>query len=453
MRKNVRRRKLKEVCSLTHLLFLKAAVKAEQTILRKKADTIRMDVELKAKLEAIRRRTPRYLFRLWSNSEEETPNGGYVDLNTTTAVTPLAFSRGKGHKSAYDMTKEEFTKMAKCHLSTCDHIETEFSSWSASLTFILNKCPGVGTGGVKLASRSHENLHVSVIDTKWLWDTNQVFYAPLLDFLSPDDFGYPHEYLLHGVVQGRWYKAIPYSVLEASPGFTFSSDWYFRSDKVECAPLTKEAVDMARTAAELFGETWTLPMMLALLCCHKRQNELWRHGIDDSDLQMVMDGIQGLRIPQSWKKDRTITGHHVISSRNYNDTKQLARLMRALVKRSRRKSKDNPGDDEVSGDEESEYGEGAVEDSPPEIEPEDPQVESERTKQDETGPTDADAHEGMKVEEAAVPAKSQRKAGRKEKVAEETDRVKTDSVAKAAAKAIWQRRHGTGRLTKLKPAS
>ena len=140
MREYRPRSKLKQVRSSTHLFFLKATVKVGQTILRNKADTIKMDVELKAKLEAVRQRTPRYLFRLWSNSEDETPNGGYVDLNTTTAITPLAFSRGKGHRTVYDMTKEEFTRMAYCHLHTHEHIETEFSSWSASLTFILNKC-------------------------------------------------------------------------------------------------------------------------------------------------------------------------------------------------------------------------------------------------------------------------------------------------------------------------
>jgi hypothetical protein len=447
MRKYRRGRKLKEICSLTQLFFLKATVKVEQTILRNKTDTIKMDVELKAKLEAIRQRTPRYLFRLWSNSEEETPNGGYLDLNTTTAVTPLAFSRGKGHKSAYHMTKEEFTTMTKAHLDTRQDIETEFSSWSASLTFILNKCPGVGTGGVKLASRGHENLHVSVIDTKMLWATNQVFYAPLLGFLSPGDFGYPHEYLLHGVVQGSWYKATPYSVLQSSPGFGFSSSWYFHADAVECEPLTKEAVETARAAAELFGEKWTLPMMLAILSCQRREKDLWRYGVKEDDLNKVLDGIQGLRVPARWRKDKTITGH-IISSKNYSDTRQLTRLMRALI--GRRKPRDHPRcDDEVSGDEESEY-EDAVVESTLEIEPDEPDelpVESEATKEDEN--TGSGAQEEAKQAEVAVGVLSKR-SRRKGKVPEGTDRKETDSVATAAARAIWRRKYSTGRLTKLK---
>ena len=332
----------------------------------------------------------------------------------------------------------------------------------------------MGTGGVKLASRSHENLHVSVIDTRWLWGTNQVFYAPLLDFLRPGDFGYPHEYLLHGVVQGRWYKAVPYNVLESSPGFKFSSEWYFRSDEVECAPLTKEVVDVARITAKLFGETWILPVMLAIISCQKRENDLWRHGVDENDLQKVLDGIQGLRIPESWKRDKTITGH-IISTRNYSDTRQLTRLMRALVRRSSRKSRNIPRDDEVSGDDESVYGESAVDDGEPEIEPEDPQVPDAATNEDESA--DADAQEGAKpIEEAILdkPEKSQRQdevakegskvkvkseglvskwGGRKGKVSREPDRVEKDSDAKAAAKAIWKRRYGSGKLTKLKSAS
>ena len=63
-----------------------------------------------------------------SNCEDETPSGGYKDLNTTTAITPLAFSRGKGHTSAYHMTDEEFTELARSHLYTEQDIETEFSS-------------------------------------------------------------------------------------------------------------------------------------------------------------------------------------------------------------------------------------------------------------------------------------------------------------------------------------
>ncbi len=144
-----------------------------------------------------------------------------LEQNTTTAITPLAFHRRKGHASAYHMTDEEFIKNTRCHLNTCQHIETEFSScklpWvqyqlrlllivpncllgSASLSFVLNKCPGVGTGGQKLADRNHEKMHICILDTRMAWKTNQAFYAPLLDFMSPGHFNYPHEYLVHGCV-------------------------------------------------------------------------------------------------------------------------------------------------------------------------------------------------------------------------------------------------------------
>lgn len=395
-------------------------------------------------------------------------------MNTTTAITPLAFSRGKGHASAYHMTDEEFTKLAKCHLNTCDHIETEFSSWSASLSFVLNKCPGVGTAGLKLAKRNHEEMHICIIDTKMLWETNQAFYVPLLDFMSPGDFNYSHEYLVHGIIEGPWYKAIPYSVLESSPGFDFSSTWYFNYESVPVEPLTKEVVEMARTAGKLFGPYFTLPVMLAILSCKRRDDDLWRHGVDNEAVEKVLNELPNtFKIPESWKKDRTITGH-VISTRNYSDTKQMTRLMRAMVNHSKGKENVHSLDDE-SGDEESEYGEA------PEDEPE----ETERAEGD-SGETQAEgaADEADKVtldtkvdqrtqetaqEEQVADAITDEdsKAGKirggkskiplvKAKRKEDPQKMTTagkESEATSAAKAIWRRKYSKGSMRLQKALS
>ena len=87
-----------------------------------------MDKSTKAELEAVRKQTPRYLFRLWSYGKAaEPPTGEYAGLNTEMAITPLAFAKGKGHMSVYDMTREFFAEMVSRHLCVF-HIETEFSS-------------------------------------------------------------------------------------------------------------------------------------------------------------------------------------------------------------------------------------------------------------------------------------------------------------------------------------
>jgi hypothetical protein len=138
-----------------------------------------MDRSTKAKLEGIRKDIPRYRFRYWSDeTADQPPSGGYVGLNTTTAITPLAFARGKGHKSVYDMPKEEFTQLAYWHLDTSHDIETEFSSWATSPGFVLQRLPGITDGGRDYVSR--DGAYVSVIATEMLWETNQIFYVPLL---------------------------------------------------------------------------------------------------------------------------------------------------------------------------------------------------------------------------------------------------------------------------------
>ena len=144
---------------------------------------------------------------------------------------------------------------------------------------------------------------------------------------------------------------------------------------------------MARTAAKLFGGCFTLPVTLAILCCKRRDEDLWRHGVDEAAVEAVLTEFPNtFKLPESWKKDKTITGH-VISTRNYSDTKQMTRLMRAMVNRSKGKKNAHDQDDE-SGDEESEYGE-APEDEPEEAGSE--VVEPEEMKCEEGEPVDAQA--------------------------------------------------------------
>jgi hypothetical protein len=315
-------------------------------------------------------------------------------------------------------------------------------------------------------------MYICIIDTKMLWKTNQAFYVPLLDFMSPGDFNYSHEYLVHGVIEGSWYKAIPYSVLESSPGFSFSSNWYFNDESIPVEPLTEEAVEMARTAGKLFGGYFTLPMMLAILSCRRRDEALWRHRVDDEAVDKVLKALPStFKIPESWMKDRTITGH-VISTRNYSDTKQMTRLMRAMVNRSKGKRNVHDPDDQ-SGDEESEYGE-ATEEGPEEVEraegeTDDTQAEGAEKEVEQAvvgAEIDQRARESIKEEQVADTTTDQEsKAGKflsgkskiplaKEKTKDIPQKITTtekESEAKSAAKAIWRRRYtkGSMRLQKV----
>lgn len=76
-----------------------------------------MDKDTMQRLEHLRTRVPRYLFRAWNNTPKgaDRLSGGYKGLNTSDAITPLAFFRKKGHKSVYDLSKQAFTNMAASH--------------------------------------------------------------------------------------------------------------------------------------------------------------------------------------------------------------------------------------------------------------------------------------------------------------------------------------------------
>jgi hypothetical protein len=83
--------------------------------------------------------------------------------------------------------------------------------------------------------------------------------------------------------------------------------------------------------SEQCGDNFALPMTVAILCCRKRDRGLWSKGVRSKDLELVLKGIKGLKVPQSWKRLDKVTGHSIIPD-NLNDSKQLTRLIRALIK-------------------------------------------------------------------------------------------------------------------------
>ena len=79
------------------------------------------------------RRTPRYLFRTWNWA-----SGGNAALNTTKAITPLAFHKGIGRSSIHDYSRSELANLADKHYTHSVNVDTPFSSWSGSFAFVLS---------------------------------------------------------------------------------------------------------------------------------------------------------------------------------------------------------------------------------------------------------------------------------------------------------------------------
>ncbi|KAK3711229.1 hypothetical protein LTR37_009823 [Vermiconidia calcicola] len=291
-----------------------------------------MDSESKARLEQVRKCTPRYLFRAWNN----TPNigvrlsGGYEGLNTPSAITPLAFAAGYGHgrSCAYELTQEQFMDMVAAHLHECTYPETEFFSWAASPSFVVN----YGQGLVEDPSTddAHEilsNVHISIIDTHQLWETNQIFYLPKLYWSESGRCCYSEEYLAHGVIKGPGHRALP--LASFSPTFCNIGGYTCFSDTV---PFDDSFVKAARALARKYGSTFELPMTLACLSViGERGTPIMRELKADDQRTIVLDAIEGLEMPYGWRHDPTIMTD-IAYIEWCPDIEQFVLLMRNLAK-------------------------------------------------------------------------------------------------------------------------
>ena len=141
---------------------------------------------------------------------------------------------------------------------------------------------------------------------------------------------YCHEYLVHGVVRGPWYKAIPFAAFRTPLCINMYKSWHFAGGSVRCNYLNDEIIQIARHVGLQVGDNFALPMTLAYLCSGIREPELWMKGVESKDFALVAYGIKGLKVPASWKIAQTKTGY-AISSKNFSDTKQLTRLIEGLI--------------------------------------------------------------------------------------------------------------------------
>ncbi|KAK5129122.1 hypothetical protein LTR08_003892 [Meristemomyces frigidus] len=270
-----------------------------------------MDEKTKRQIQAATRRTPRYLFRCWNNTEG--PSGGYIGLNTTDAITPLGFSRGnQGASSIFHLTRPKLRYMAESHLRNFNTV-TEFSSWAASLQ-----------RAILYARGTRENCYVSVIDTKKLIG-NVIMHVGSMGFVLPAEvLVYDEEYMAHGVIQGPAHRAVRLSeVLIALPQYTPKG-----FNHSNFSSLAGE-VETARRVGEQFGDSFVVPVTVAILTQKKRDAGLWRSG-KIPELKIIADALADCRIPRKLCGDATILTD-IVYTEGFEDVEQMIRLMRALV--------------------------------------------------------------------------------------------------------------------------
>jgi hypothetical protein len=264
-------------------------------------------------------------------------SGGNSKLNTTEKVIPHAFFEGIGHKSVYDMSIEEFVKNTTAHLHGECHVVSEFSSWSASPRFVLH-----------YAAKHKDTAHVAVIDTHGLQTdgTNVMFHVPALQPI----FGIPAarrgsfygrynwDYLVHGVVEGKHYKAVSFQSL-CSNGLTdhlpalkqsvnaWGADKFNLPDLVVSVTI-RELQGLAKLA-KLFESDPEMcaALTIALFCCKKRNKmgtAFTKNELDD--IVQYLGGREN--VPYDWCDSLFLRGD--IYDPRYQDNEQMVNVMRAL---------------------------------------------------------------------------------------------------------------------------
>ncbi|KAI6823335.1 hypothetical protein KC340_g11836 [Hortaea werneckii] len=277
-----------------------------------------MDVETKRSIQEALKRTPRYLFRHWNNDADR-PSGGYEGLNTVDAITPLAYFRGQGSDSIYDLTREELTTMVEWHLRGGAML-TELSSWTSSLAFCL-----------LLALQTGADAFISIIDTKLL-PVNTIVYVPSLEFLNHRFCHYDHEYLAHGVIRGPAHRAALAGELQKALTTLFAQRLHF--DSAALSPwnitlMSREMVMTARKVGELYEAPFVVPVTVALLTDlpfgePSGEPHFKRY------LEFIIEGLMGYKIPRRLCADASILTD-IVYTEGYNEVGRMILVLRALV--------------------------------------------------------------------------------------------------------------------------
>ncbi|KAI4851109.1 hypothetical protein E4T44_02342 [Aureobasidium sp. EXF-8845] len=286
---------------------------------------IKNDQILRTKLKQASAKVPKYLFRTW-----DAQSGGNSKLNSTSVITPHAFTSSQSHKSVYDMTRSELVKMISCHLAGSHNIQTEFSSWSHSPYFAFYYAH---------QRRQSANVHVAIIDAEELAKTNPGFHVPALGKILGEGYHYEEEYLVHGLIEGQFYKAVAFrelcdlGLLKQLPGLNRSGIDPFYTKNIRALPgdevnYTTEELQQLRKIALTYGDYFSLPMAIVLFCCKKRPG-YWSK-LSATDLETIIKVLGGWNeIPQDWCSSRSLFSKSIYPA-DWDANQQVQNLMHAL---------------------------------------------------------------------------------------------------------------------------
>jgi hypothetical protein len=189
-------------------------------------------------------------------------------INTTNAITPHSFMPGQPEPLPfYENTESTLYRVAWTHCHGGHTPLSMFSSWAASLNFVLCYARRIEARGTK--------AYVAIMDREILDTSVCIWHIP---HIIP---GSNLEYLAYGVIRGRGYKAVPLRDLEENGLMHIFRETARAMDpwgvQLRRSMFQKAADELdwlefecIATIAFLFGNM-TVPMASALLCLRPRK--------------------------------------------------------------------------------------------------------------------------------------------------------------------------------------
>lgn len=295
---------------------------------------------------------PRFLFRASSNDRG---GGPLVQKISPTEILPAAFHTGKASEGCdpYQMSEAKLFEMANGHWCA-SRVNTEFSSWAASLHLVLCYAH-------TLQKEGESQVHVAMIDTVELDHIGvRVWHVPHLIYQID-----PTEYLAHGVIRGPYYKAIEFQKLQnhglgsifpeikVSERMGAELRQSMFASAIAYSPIKDTEFRTICNIASLF-EDFSLPFAAALFCIRKRS---WNHemrfaqtsipaskeiekiiqALDPNNPSSLLSRslIKAMKSnnPSQWLSESWIQGNNVVTDWS-PDTRQWIDLLHALAQHS-----------------------------------------------------------------------------------------------------------------------
>lgn len=274
---------------------------------------------------------PRFLFRVWS---QHSGGGRSVCVNDTRCIVPASYVKyPKANHDIYNQKEAVIQRLVASHYHGHKDIYTQFSSWAASLHAVLCYAQA-------LKGRCKWNLHIAVMDTRTLDGDVKVWHVPHLYQ------GQNHEYLAHGTIQGRGYRAVPLQDLEDSGlNFVFPECYHDFQETFGCdlrramfkrrpEALGPDQTAAIRDVASHFGHL-SLPVALALICIRPlrwvQKSKLLRNKIPMYQLQEILEGLGHPHVPPELANEAWLMKLHMVDCGNFKDVEQWIHLLRAIV--------------------------------------------------------------------------------------------------------------------------